>query len=179
MTAANFDRCLKAVLVHEGGNDDDPRDPGGRTSRGIIQTEYDAWRTRQGLPKRDVWTASDAEVRAIYFAEYWKPLACDDLPPGVDYAVFDYGVNSGIGRSAKQLQIIVGATPDGMIGPKTEAAVAANDSTAVATKLCDERLSFLQDLRTWRVFGRGWGQRVADVRATALAMISEHTGVAA
>jgi len=34
----------------------------------------------------------------------------------------------------------------------------------------DYRLAFLQSLKTWPVFGKGWGRRVAEVRAAALAM---------
>jgi lysozyme family protein len=42
-------------------------------------------------------------VVAIYYEKYWNALSCEDLPAGVDYAVFDYGVNSGIDRAAKVL----------------------------------------------------------------------------
>ena len=41
---SNFDACVALVLASEGFNDDDPRDPGGRTSRGVTQREYDIWR---------------------------------------------------------------------------------------------------------------------------------------
>jgi lysozyme family protein len=34
----------------------------------------------------------------------------------------------------------------------------------------DERLAFLNGLKTWPVFGAGWGRRVAEVRAAALHM---------
>jgi lysozyme family protein len=40
---------------------------------------------------------------------------------------------------------------------------------SLAGAICDERLRFLQQLRTWPVFGKGWGRRVAEVRATSLA----------
>lgn len=172
MTALNFAACLKALLVHEGGNDDDPRDPGGRTSRGILQSEYDAWRIKTGLPTRDVWTADDMDVRSIYYGEYWVPLRCDDLPAGIDYAVFDYGVNSGIGRSAKALQEIVGTIPDGQIGPRTLAAASKLDPTRIIATLCAERLAYLKGLRTWATFGNGWSTRVADVKAMAISMIA-------
>ena len=41
--AQRFNACVQLVLQDEGGNDDDPDDPGGRTSRGIEQSEWDAW----------------------------------------------------------------------------------------------------------------------------------------
>lgn len=166
----NYAAALKGVLLHEGGNDDDPRDPGGRTSRGIIQTEYDRYRASKGLAPRDVWTADQSEVVEIYRKKYWDVLRCDDLPSGVDYAVFDYGVNSGVSRSAKILQQIVGADVDGEIGPDTIAATRDKDSIFVVNEICDERMDFLHGLHTWQTFGRGWTNRVNDVRALALEM---------
>ena len=81
ITAANFSRCLKLVLVSEGGNDDDPDDAGGRTSRGITQREYDAYRkTHSGLPS-DVWKAPQSAMGAIYEISYWKPW-CPQFPEG-------------------------------------------------------------------------------------------------
>ena len=82
MTASNFPASLKLVLASEGGNDDDPLDHGGRTSRGITQREYDAWRSAKGLPIIDVWTAPQADVTTIYHDEYWNPY-CDAMPTGI------------------------------------------------------------------------------------------------
>ena len=166
-----FADCVALVLKDEGGNDDDPNDPGGRTSRGIIQSEWNDWRrTHPGLPS-DVWQAPQDQILAIYHEKYWTPLSADDLPGGVDYAVFDYGVNSGIFRSAKVLQGFVGADVDGEIGPQTIADTARVDSGTLIKQICDERLAFLQGLATWGTFGRGWSNRVNGVRRNALAMV--------
>jgi lysozyme family protein len=40
----------------------------------------------------------------------------------------------------------------------------------VINAYCDKRLAFLQELKTWEHFGRGWGRRVLEVRRTALVM---------
>jgi lysozyme family protein len=48
------------------------------------------------------------------------------------------------------------------------AAAAAVDAKAVIVAICEERLRFLQSLKTWGVFGKGWGARVAEVKAYAL-----------
>jgi lysozyme family protein len=165
-----FAACVKLVLVSEGGNDDDPRDPGGRTSRGITQREWDAWvKAHPGLPS-DVFQAPQDQVLAIYKAKYWDVLSCDDLPAGIDYAVFDYGVLSGVGRAARILQGFVGAAVDGEIGPETIAATAKADPTTLINQICDERLAFLQSLPTFPTFGKGWTNRVESVRAASLAM---------
>ena len=169
--ASNFDKCVALVLQWEGGNDDDPRDPGGRTSRGILQKEWDGWRqAHPGLPS-DVWQAPQAQIVAIYKQLYWDMLSCDSLPFGVDYAVFDYGVNSGISRSAKVLEGIVGTASDGHIGPLTIAATVKLDPATIVNKICNERMTFLKGLDIWPTYSNGWTNRVNGVRAGALAMV--------
>ncbi len=83
MSADNWPRSLALLLKSEGGNDDDAADHGGRTSRGVTQREYDAWRKLQDKSTRDVWTANDDEISQIYHTEYWLPLG-DLLPVGID-----------------------------------------------------------------------------------------------
>jgi lysozyme family protein len=49
-------------------------------------------------------------------------------------------------------------------------AVGKRDPRALIAAVNDERLAFLRGLKTWQVFGAGWGRRVAQVRAAALHM---------
>jgi lysozyme family protein len=169
-----FPDCIPLTLIFEGGNDDDPHDPGGRTSRGIIQREWNAWRqTHAGLPS-DVWQAPQDQILAIYRQKYWDAMSCGQLPAGIDYCVFDYGVNSGIDRSARALQQLLGTTVDGEIGPLTidaAAKAAKADAASLVNKICDQRLAFLKGLKTWGFFGKGWTKRVEGVRKQATAMV--------
>jgi uncharacterized protein (TIGR02594 family) len=171
MTASSYDEALERVLVHEGGYTNHSSDPGGPTNFGI--TIHDArahW--KKDATAADVRGMPLAVAKEIYRSKYWDALRCDDLPAGVDYAVFDYGVNSGIARSAKVLQRFVGADVDGEIGPETIAAAVRANAADLIGRICDERLTFLQGLSTWSVFGKGWGRRVREVRAAALAMVA-------
>ena len=68
------------------------------------------------------------------------------------------------------LQRLCGVPDDGKIGDTTLAAVHRRDPKALIEAICHERLAFLQTLRTWPVFGKGWSRRVLEVRAAALAM---------
>lgn len=172
---SRFPACLAVTLGHEGGWSDHPDDPGGATMRGITQATYDAWRRAWGQEPRSVRGIEEAELRAIYRARFWSAVQADRLPAGLDLAVFDFAVNSGPGRAARALQRCAGATPDGVVGPRTLAAVAASRAGAavLAECVCDRRLAFLRRLRTWPVFGRGWSRRVEHVRATARAMATE------
>ncbi|WP_292497888.1 putative peptidoglycan-binding domain-containing protein, partial [Mesorhizobium sp.] len=103
-----------------------------------------------------------------YRCFYWDAVAGADLPDGIDYAVFDFAVNSGPGRAAKYLQAVLGVVQDGRIGPATLAAAGAKPAGVVIDALCDARLAFLEKLPTWPSFGRGWSVRVASVRRQAL-----------
>lgn len=168
--AAEFSRSLAKVLVHEGGYVNHPADPGGETNRGITKRVYDAYRQRMGLPAQSVRSITSQEVAAIYKAAYWDLAKCDQLPAGVSYVVFDGAVNSGVAQSIKWLQRALGVTPDGVIGNATLAAVQNfDDMDRLVDAICDRRLAFLQALKTWKTFGKGWGARVAEVRATGKA----------
>lgn len=170
MAAANYDEALRRLLVHEGGYTHHPSDPGGPTNFGITIHDYRKY-IKASATAADVRMMRLADAKAIYKSKYWDAQRCDELPSGVDYAVFDYGVNSGIGRSAKVLQRVCGLDViDGRIGPKTLAYVKVRDPATVVRAICDERLAFLQRLRTWPVFGKGWGRRVAECRYVALQM---------
>jgi hypothetical protein len=50
---------------------------------------------------------------------------------------------------------------------------ACGRSKILIAGICDERLRFLQALKTWPVFGAGWGRRVAEVKSTALKMAAD------
>jgi lysozyme family protein len=166
MMKDNFPTALAAVLVHEGGYVNDSRDPGGATNKGITQATYDDWRE----VNRSVKLIEAAEVAAIYRARYWNAVKGDSLPSGVDYAVFDFAVNSGVARAARFLQMVVGAAQDGAIGPATLALVNGMDANRLIDAICDRRLAFLRSLSTFDHFGRGWTSRVEGVRAKAKAL---------
>lgn len=171
----NFERALEGVLKHEGGFVNHPNDPGGATNKGITLATFRRYVKRSGTVA-DLKRLTTKQAGIVYRKRYWDKVRGDQLPDGVDYAVFDFAVNSGPARAAKYLQRIVGAAQDGRIGPKTLAAVNAyvdGNPTMRRTlidKLCDDRMAFLRRLRHWSTFGRGWTRRVEDVRQTAFDM---------
>ena len=167
---ANYEQAETRVLASEGGYTNDPRDPGGPTNWGI--TIYDArmyW--KHNATSVDVKKMPKAVAEDIYRKKYWNALDCDDLPDGLDYCIFDYGVNSGIARAGKVLRKMIGvSTADWHVTPEVVAAVNRRDIKLLIEEVSDERLNFLHHLRTWDHFGRGWNARVASVRAASLQM---------
>lgn len=172
MAAANFERALSLVLKHEGGFVDHPLDPGGATMMGITQATLAQWRG-QPVTKEEVRALGRAEAGAIYRARYWNAVSGDDLPSGLDLAIFDYAVNSGPSRAVRTIQGIVAVTADGRIGPQSLAAIRANDVVGLVRALCAARMRFLQQLPTFAVFGRGWTRRVATVEREGLRLAGQ------
>ena len=168
----SFEKSLVLVLMHEGGWSNHPSDPGGATMRGVIQRVYDAYRDSKELARRSVRYLNEHELREIYRHQYWDKIHGDDLPSGLDYCAFDAAVNSGPGQAAKWLQRALGVTDDGAIGPITLAAAMQCDIRRIIIRMCAARLRMLRGLRTWSVFGNGWGRRVTNVETRSIAMIS-------
>jgi lysozyme family protein len=169
MATWTYESALTRLLSHEGGYSNHPSDPGGPTNFGITIHVYRQF-VNPNATAADVKAMKVSEAKSIYRAKYWDAQRCDELPAGVDYAVFDYGVNSGIGRSKKVLQRVVGVTADGVLGPQTMRAVEAKKPSDIINGICDERIAFLKRLKTWPVFGKGWGRRVSECRSISLAM---------
>lgn len=169
MAAATYDAALRRLLQHEGGYSNHPSDPGGPTKFGITIADYRRY-VKPDATAEDVRAMPLARAQDIYREKYWNALRCDELPAGLDYAVFDYGVNSGASRAAKVLQRLLGLPVNGRMSEAVVAAAKSQDAADLIARLCDERLTFLKSLRTWPVFGAGWGRRVAEVRRAAFAM---------
>ena len=165
----NFDSALASILRHEGGYVFHKDDPGGMTNLGVTKRVWEEW-VGHAVDEKAMRGLTPEMVAPLYKAKYWDKIKGDNLPTGVDYAVFDAAVNSGPGRAAKWLQGCVGVEQDGAIGPKTLAAVAAFDPKELVEDYAKRRLSFLMDLPHWGTFGRGWSRRVAEVQTVASSM---------
>lgn len=162
----SFQLALREVLKHEGGYVNHPKDPGGATNKGITQHTYDSYRGKSRA--QSVKLITDAEVAAIYKSRYWDAVCGDELHQGLDYAMFDFAVNSGPQRAIRFLQSILGLKLDGVMGPSTLAAARGQNTEWVVLKLCDKRLDYLKFLPTWPTFGKGWAQRVSDVKSLGM-----------
>lgn len=175
MAKSNWPASLGAVLVNEGGYSTDPRDPGnwtgGKRGVGVLKG------TKKGIsaaayPHLDIKALNDNQIAEIYAAKYWRPVRGDDLPAGIDFSAFDYGVQSGPSRSARDLQRVLGVAVDGRVGPVTMLAARAAAPRAVIKAHCARRLGFVRSLAIWNTFAKGLGNRVANAEAVALSMVS-------
>lgn len=176
MTAANFDKCFKFLLQFEGGFVNDPKDPGGPTNLGVTQATLSGFLGRQASIA-EVKALTPAKVAPIYRANFWDHVNADNLPDGIDLAVFDFGVHSGPTRGVAALQRVVGVADDGKLGDvTTKAANKAGASSAgakdVINKICDDRMAFIKKTKAFKVpkFQKGLINRVEKCRKAALGM---------
>lgn len=175
MTASSYPEAIRRLLKSEGGYINHPSDPGGPTNFGITLGDYRKY-VQADASAADIRAMEIDEAKAIYRAKYWGAMRGDELPAGVDYCVFDYAVNSGTGRAPKVLQRVLGIPVTGWMDDATIAAARGREARALVQAICDERMRFLQALKTWPVFGKGWSKRVGEVRAAALAMADKAAG---
>lgn len=176
MASGNFRQCLEHVLIHEGGYSDHPSDPGGATNMGITRAALESWRGHP-VTKSDVRALTRDEAATIYAARYWAPVAGDDLPGGIDLAVFDCAVNQGVGRAVKLLQEALGVrgvTVDGHMGPVTlRAATTANPEKLLLEFMARRMVAYGSLTKRFKIFGLGWSRRLIAVHAEALSMLDK------
>jgi lysozyme family protein len=167
----NFDQSLAYVLKSEGGFVNNIKDPGGMTNLGVTKATYEAYLGR-AVTEDEMKALTPDTVAPLYKAMYWDKVRGDDLASGLDYALFDFAVNSGPRQATKFIQNIASVPADGMMGDRTVQQLANLDASDCITRLCDERLQFLKQLNTWDTFGKGWQKRVDAVQKRALDMVN-------
>jgi lysozyme family protein len=166
----NWDKSFEQILHSEGGFVNDPMDSGGMTNLGVTKAVWEAY-VGHPVSEADMRALTPATVAPMYKAKYWNACKCDDLPTGLDYAVFDFAINAGVGRSAKILQTAVDVKADGAIGAITLAKVAEHTAEELLQKFSDAKIAFYKTLNNPR-FEKGWLNRVAEVKTIATTMIA-------
>ena len=167
---SNFPAALALVLQSEGGFVNHKFDPGGMTNLGVTRNVWRDW-VKRDVDEAEMRSLTPELVTPLYKARYWDACKCDDLPRGVDYAVFDSAVNMGSGRAAKLLQAALGVTADGAIGRATIAAATAADPVELLEAFSLGKEEFYKSLPTFATFGKGWLNRVAHVQDAAEQMM--------
>lgn len=154
MVTKAFQKCHKVTAKWEGGWANHKDDPGGATMFGVTQAVYNSYRRKKNISKKTVRYITKDEALDIYYNNYWLKSKANNLAVGVDLAVYDAAVNSGVSRSRKWLL----------------ASLDKSDNHAQTVKnICKKRLGFVQSLRIWKTFGRGWARRIADIQAKGVA----------
>lgn len=163
--AVTFDKAFDRLIGHEGGYSTDRKDPGnwtgGKVGLGTLKgTKYGI--AANTYPSLDIKNLTLAQAKEIYKKDWWDKLGANGLHSAIVFQLWDFAINAGKKRAIMELQQSVGVTADGLIGPKTIAAVNAHDLNDVLLTLTAERLTFYTALSTFSTYGKGWVNRVAS-----------------
>lgn len=172
----NWDNACDRVIESEGGYKltNIPGDRGGQTYAGIARIPNPHWEGWAYIDRHE--TPPKELVRSFYKSQFWDKVRGDQLPAGLDYAVYDLAVNAGTGRAAKLLQRAVGVADDGVIGPGTMAAVAKANPRHALDQFSAAKAAFYKSIvdrdPSQAKFIKGWLARVDHVQHAATSMIA-------
>jgi len=168
---SNWSNAFALMLKSEGGFVNHPSDPGGMTNLGVTKATWENWVGRES-DEAEMRGLTPEKVEPLYKKKYFDAVRGDELPMGLDYLMFDFAVNAGAGRAIKTLQSAMGVTPDGGFGLMTMAAVQSVDPVELIERFSQAKEDFYRSLNTFATFGKGWLNRVADVKVKATSMLA-------
>ena len=161
------------ILKWEGGFVNDPADLGGATNMGVtIGTWKSCGYDKDGDGDIDVddlhlLTREDV-VNRVLKPHYWDRWKADEIKSqSVANILVDWVWASGA-HGIKIPQRLLGVTVDGIVGPKTLAAVNARNPRELFDMIKIARFDFIEDICRSRPannkFKRGWMNRINDLR---------------
>jgi lysozyme family protein len=164
---AVYTKVIKKILKWEGGFANVPGDTGGATMKGVTLSTY---RQYFGKDKtvQDLKEITQAEWDYIFKKGYWDRWKADQImSQPIANMVVDWTWGSGV-HGVKKPQEVLGVVPDGMVGPKTLAAVNSAGPVTLFHKLKARRIKFYEDIVKSRPSQKkwlnGWLNRVNDLK---------------
>lgn len=160
-----FDECFDRLIGHEGAYDNNPKDRGNWTS-GVIgngRLKGTKWGvSAAAYPNLDIENLNLQDAKAIYRRDYWTPAGCDVVHPLVKFHLFDMAVNGGVRAAIRAMQRAAHEVEDGVIGPKTQAALERIEPLRLVARMSGARLEAMTHMQeAWKEFGKGWARRIA------------------
>lgn len=135
---ANFEPAFQTMIRNEGGyvNHTVAGDRGGQTYAGIARRFHPDW---PGWALIDAGQLDDPrltqDVFDFYQSAFWQRIRGDDISnQRIAASIFDFAVNAGVPVASKLAQLVVDATPDGIIGDRTLEKLNKADTELFITK---------------------------------------------
>lgn len=165
---ASFSKALNYTLKNEGGFVDIPEDKGGPTNCGITISTLSFYFNRRA-DKEDIKVLTPEIISSIYKKYYWDPLHLDLInSDAVATAMFDQGVNRSPGTIAREIQLIVGVKPDGLIGHATITAINDHDEKDLVNNISQaaayEYKRIVLNNPSQDKFLKGWLRRAEEIK---------------
>lgn len=116
---ADFKPAFEKMIKHEGGFilHEVSGDRGGKTYAGIAHNFHPDWEGWVALANNPDDPKITQMVKDFYKENYWDKVKGDDIAEqSVAESIFDFAVNAGVRTASKIAQVVVDATPDGIVG---------------------------------------------------------------
>ena len=102
----NWQKSFDLVMKSEGGFSDDTRDTGnhmpdgrpGCTNLGVTMITWEMYVERKATIE-EMKALTNKDVEPLYKRLFWDRVWGDKMPGGIDYLLFDFAVNAGVGRA--------------------------------------------------------------------------------
>ncbi len=166
MKKGDLQKSMDIMMKLEGGKSDLKSDRGGRTNLGVTQREFDKFREKQGLPRKDVFNITKQEAQQIYKVGYWDIIKGDELPLNVAHAMFSYALTDGPQDSVRFVQKLLGVEVTGFMGPKTKQAIwnaSKNGDKKLTERILNKQIARYENDEQEQ-FQKGWVNRVKKLR---------------
>lgn len=168
---ANSSKLVPFILQWEGGFVNDPDDLGGATNMGVTIGTYEAYCRKKGYPRPTVErlkNLTDEEWHNIFKSLYWDRWKADDInSQAVANIVVDWVWASGV-HGIKRPQKLLGVAADGLVGPKTIAAINAADPKKLFDTIKADRAKFIDEICKARPknekYRKGWMNRINAIK---------------
>lgn len=160
-----FEECKETGLAN------DPVDRGGLTMCGVTYATYATYCNKKNM------RATESGLKNISYAVwldilktlFWDKCRADEITnQSLANILVDWVWASGI-TGVKRPQRILGVSVDGIVGPKTLAAVNSSDPSKLFAELHADRLKHFQEIvnrsPTQKKFLKGWNRRVNGITA--------------
>lgn len=165
---ADYKKLVPIIKKWEGGYVNHPLDKGGCTNSGITISTYRFYYGRSKTCE-DLKKMTEDEWNYIFKAGYWDRWKADEInSQAIANIVVDYVWASGV-FGIKYVQQILGVVADGIVGPKTLAALNGyKNQKQLFEKIWARRKyhfdAIVKRNPSQKVFLKGWYARLSDFK---------------
>lgn len=168
---ANSSKLVPFILQWEGGFVNDPDDLGGATNMGVTIGTYEAYCRKKGYPRPTIERLKNLtkeEWAEIFKTVYWDRWKADGINnQAVANILVDWVWASGV-HGIKRPQKLLGVAADGLVGPKTIAAINAADPRKLFDAIKADRAKFIDEICKARPknekYRKGWMNRINAIK---------------
>lgn len=167
---ASIEKLTPFILKWEGGYVHHKNDKGGATNRGVTLKTWEGYCKKKGKEASltTLRHMTKEEWKDIFVEHSWNPWQADKIASQrVANICVDWSWMSGARTAIRKVQKLLGVTTDGIVGPKTLAAINGHSGDALFGQIKDVRRKYYESIvknnPSQQTFLKGWLNRLEDL----------------